>query len=197
MYTRKQVYVGTYNHNSFNSINSNSMKKLLNLAVLALLMATPVFFVSCGDDDDMLPEESEISKPTITTWTEPIHENGASIDDVKSFMASSKSRYALVKETTGMSSIQLTYATGYLTEGVIYSFSGTPGSLYSVIDTELMVNKDIIFKYLNDHYTVVPGSASNETLLMYNFTNSYRTIIITTKKVSETCFNINYTFVNK
>ncbi len=173
------------------------MKKLLNLAILTMLMATPVFFVSCGDDDDMLPEESEISKPTITSWTEPIHENGASVDDVKSFMASSLSRYALVNETTGMSSIQLTYATGYLTEGVIYSFSGTPGSLYSVIDTELMVNKDIIFKYLNDHYTVVPGSASNETLLMYNFTNSDRTIIITTKKVSETCFNINYTFVNK
>lgn len=191
------MYVGTYNHNSFNSINSNSMKKLFNLAILTILMATPVFFVSCGDDDDMLPEESEISKPTITTWTEPIHENGASIDDVKSFMASSMSRYALVNETTGMSSIQLTYATGYLTEGVIYSFSGTPGSLYSVIDTELMVNKDIIFKYLNDHNTVVPGSASNETLLMYNFTNSDRTIIITTKKVSETCFNINYTFVNK
>ena len=197
MYTSKHVYVGTNNHNSFNSINSNSMKELLNLAILTMLMATPVFFVSCGDDDDMLPEESEISKPTITSWTEPIHENGASIDDVKSFMASSLSRYALVNETTGMSSIQLTYATGYLTEGVIYSFSGTPGSLYSVIDTELMVNKDIIFKYLNDHYTVVPGSASNETLLMYNFTNSDRTIIITTKKVSETCFNINYTFVNK
>lgn len=173
------------------------MKKLLNLAILTMLMATPVFFVSCGDDDDMLPEESEISKPTITSWTEPIHENGASIDDVKSFMASSLSRYALVNETTGMSSIQLTYATGYLTEGVIYSFSGTPGSLYSVIDTELMVNKDIIFKYLNDHYTVVPGSASNETLLMYNFTNSDRTIIITTKKVSETCFNIDYSFISK
>ena len=197
MYTSKHVYVGTNNHNSFNSLNSNSIKKSLNLAILTMLMATPVFFVSCGDDDDMLPEESEISKPTITSWTEPIHENGASIDDVKSFMASSLSRYALVNETTGMSSIQLTYATGYLTEGVIYSFSGTPGSLYSVIDTELMVNKDIIFKYLNDHYTVVPGSASNETLLMYNFTNSDRTIIITTKKVSETCFNINYTFVNK
>ena len=197
MYTSKHVYVGTNNHNSFNSINSNSMKNLLNLAILTMLMATPVFFVSCGDDDDMLPEESEISKPTITSWTEPIHENGASIDDVKSYMASSMFRYALVNETAGISSLQLTYATGYLTEGVIYSFSGTPGSLYSVIDTELMVNKDIIFKYLNDHYTVVPGSASNETLLMYNFTNSDRTIIITTKKVSETCFNINYTFVSK
>ena len=173
------------------------MKNLLNLAILTMLMATPVFFVSCGDDDDMLPEESEISKPTITSWTEPIHENGASIDDVKSFMASSLSRYALVNETTGMSSIQLTYATGYLTEGVIYSFSGTPGSLYSVIDTELMVNKDIIFKYLYEHYTLIPGSTSNESMLQYRFTNSDRSIVISTMKVSETCFNIDYSFISK
>ena len=49
------------------------MKKLLSLAILALLMATPVFFVSCGNDDDMLPEESEMGTPTFTSWTEPFH----------------------------------------------------------------------------------------------------------------------------
>ena len=45
------------------------MKKLFSFAILAMLMATPLFLVSCGDDDDMLPEESETSKPTITSWT--------------------------------------------------------------------------------------------------------------------------------
>ena len=112
------------------------MKKLFSLAILAMLMATPLFLVSCGDDDDMMPEESETSKPTITSWTEPFHDNGGSVDAVKSYMAFSMPRYSLVNETMGMSSTQLTYATGSFTEGVIYSFSGTTGSLYSVIDTE-------------------------------------------------------------
>ena len=49
------------------------MKKLLSIAILAMMVATPVFFVSCGNDDDMLPEESEITKPTIASWTEPFH----------------------------------------------------------------------------------------------------------------------------
>ena len=98
------------------------MKKLFSLAILAMLMATPLFLVSCGDDDDMLPEESETSKPTITSWTEPFHDNGGSVNAVKSYMASSMPRYSLVNETMGMSSTQLTYATGSFTEGVIYSF---------------------------------------------------------------------------
>lgn len=173
------------------------MKKLFSIAILAMLMATPVFFVSCGGDDDLLPEESQISKPTITSWTEPFHENGASVDDVKSYMAISLTRYSLVNESSTASSIQLTYATGSYNEGIIYSFSGIIGGLYSVIDTELMVNKTIIFKYLNEHYTLVPGSASNESLLQYHYTNNDRTIIISTMKVSETCFNIDYTFVIK
>ena len=173
------------------------MKKLLSLAILAMLMATPLFLVSCGDDDDMLPEESETSKPTITLWTEPFHDNGGSVDAVKSYMDSSMPRYSLVNETTGMSSTQLTYATGSFTEGVIYSFSGTTGSLYSVIDTELTVNKTIIFKYLYEHYTLIPGSTSKESMLQYRFTNSDRSIVVSTMKVSETCFNIDYSFISK
>lgn len=173
------------------------MKHFFSLAILAVLMATPVFLVSCGNDDDMLPEESEIGKPTITSWTEPFHEKDGIADDVKSYMASSLARYSLTNESTSASSIQLTYATSYANEGVIYSFSLTTGKLYSVIDTELTVNKTIIFQYLNDHYTLIPGSGSNEAMLQYRFTNSDRSIVITTMKVSDTCFNIDYSFISK
>ena len=173
------------------------MKKLLSLAILALLMATPVFFVSCGNDDDMLPEESEITKPTIASWTEPFHDKSGTPDKVKSYMTSSMSRYSLVTENTGTSSTQLAYASGTLKEGVIYSFGRTTGTLYSVIDTELTVNKSVILKYLNEHYSPIPGSTSNEAMLRYRFTNSDRSIIISTMKVSDTCFNIDYSFVSK
>lgn len=173
------------------------MKKLLSLAISIAMMATPMFFVSCGNDDDMLPEESEITKPTITSWTEPFHDKSGTPDKVKSYMASSMSRYSLVTENTGTSSTQLAYASGSLAEGVIYSFGGTTGTLYSVIDTELTVNKSVIMKYLNEHYSPIPGSTSNESVLQYRFTNSDRSIVISTMKVSDTCFNIDYSFISK
>ena len=112
-------------------------------------------------------------------------------------MASLMSRYSLVTENTGTSSTQLAYASGTLKEGVIYSFGRTTGTLYSVIDTELTVNKGIILKYLNEHYTHIPGSASNECMLQHRFTNSDRSIVVSTIKISETCFNIDYSFISK
>ena len=93
-------------------------------------------------------------------------------------MASLMSRYSLVTENAGTSSTQLVYSSASLSEGVIYSFGGTTGTLYSVIDTELTLNKGIIFKYLNEHYTLIPGSASNESMLQYRFTNSDRSIVV-------------------
>lgn len=173
------------------------MKKLLSIAILAMMVATPVFFVSCGNDDDMLPEESEITKPTIASWTEPFHDKNGTPDKVKSYMASLMSRYSLVTENAGTSSTQLVYSSASLSEGVIYSFGGTTGTLYSVIDTELTLNKGIILKYLNEHYTLIPGSASNESMLQYRFTNSDSSIVVSTMKISETCFNIDCSFISK
>ena len=93
------------------------MKKLLSIAILAMMVATPVFFVSCGNDDDMLPEESEITKPTIASWTEPFHDKNGTPDKVKSYMASLMSRYSLVTENAGTSSTQLVYSSASLSEG--------------------------------------------------------------------------------
>jgi hypothetical protein len=82
-----------------------------------MMVATPVFFVSCGNDDDMLPEESEITKPTIASWTEPFHDKNGTPDKVKSYMASLMSRYSLVTENAGTSSTQLVYSSASLSEG--------------------------------------------------------------------------------
>lgn len=112
-------------------------------------------------------------------------------------MASLMSRYSLVTKNAGTSSTQLVYSSASLSEGGIYSFGGTTGTLYSVIDTELTLNKGIILKYLNEHYTLIPGSASNESMLQYRFTNSDRSIVVSTMKISETCFNIDYSFISK
>ena len=63
--------------------------------------------------------------------------------------------------------------------------------------TELTVNRNIILKYLNEHYSPIAGSTCNESILQYRFTNSDRSIVISTMKISDTCFNIDYSFISK
>lgn len=109
------------------------MKKYLSIAILLLMMASPVVFTSCGNDDPM--EEVENPETKLDVWTEPFHIMGANVDEVKSYMAQSMKRYRKLAETSG-DNIQLTYMTGQGSEGVLYSFSRLDGSLYSVIDTE-------------------------------------------------------------
>lgn len=62
------------------------MKKYLSIAILLMLMATPLVFTSCGGDD--LVEGIENQEPTAEIWIEPYHIKGASVEDVKSYMAS-------------------------------------------------------------------------------------------------------------
>ena len=58
------------------------MKKYLSIAILLMLMATPLVFTSCGGDD--LVEGIENQEPTTEIWIEPYHIKGASVEDVKS-----------------------------------------------------------------------------------------------------------------
>ena len=141
------------------------MKKYLSIAILLMMMASPVVFTSCGNDD---PTE-DIGNPEtkLDVWTEPFHIMGANVDEVKSYMAQSMKRYRQVAETSG-DNIQLTYMTGQGSEGVLYSFSRLDGSLYSVIDTEQSVNRGLVIDYLKKHYTLV---SADEASLQYCFTN--------------------------
>ena len=77
-------------------------------------------------------------------------------------------------------------------EGILYSFSRLDRSLYSVIDTERSVNRGLVIDYLKKHYTLV---SVDEASLQYCFTNPDKSMVITTMKISDSYFNVNYSLV--
>ena len=71
--------------------------------------------------------------------------------------------------------------------------NGNPDvSLYSVIDTEQSVNRGLVIDYLKKHYTLV---SADEASLQYCFTNQNKSMVITTMKISDSYFNVNYSLV--
>ena len=168
------------------------MNKYFSFAIVAFIMAVPLVLTSC-DKDDIL-DDAESLQPELKVWTEPYHVEGATIDEVKNYMDFSMKRYGLVSEAIISSSIQLTYKTGNGNEGILYSFYASDGALYSVIDTELIANSRLVIEYLEDHYSLI--APANEATLEYCFTNSNRSMVITTAKVSDTYFNVSYAYVN-
>ncbi len=169
-----------------------NMNKYFSFAIVAFIMAVPLVLTSC-DKDDIL-DDAESLQPELKVWTEPYHVEGATIDEVKNYMDFSMKRYGLVSEATIAGSIQLTYKTGNGNEGILYSFYASDGALYSVIDTELIANSRLVIEYLEDHYSLI--APANEATLEYCFTNSNRSMVITTAKVSDTYFNVSYAYVN-
>lgn len=168
------------------------MKKYFSFAIIAFLMAIPLVLTSCGKDNIL--DDVEELQPELKVWTEPYHVEGSTIDEVKNYMDFSMKRYGLVSEATIAGSIQLTYKTGNGNEGILYSFYASNGALYSVIDTELIVNSRLVIEYLKVHYSLI--APANEAALEYCFTNSDRSMVITTVRVSDTCFNVSYAYVN-
>ena len=165
------------------------MKKNLSIAIFLMMIASPVLFTSCGIDEPM--EEVENLETKMVLWTELFHIMGANVDEVKSYMAQSMKRYRQVAETSG-DNIQLTYMTGQGSEGGLYSFSRVVGPLCSVINTEQSVNRGLVIDYLKKHYTVV---SADEASLQYCFTTQDKSMMITTMKVSDSYFNVNYSLV--
>ena len=153
-----------------------NMNKYFSFAIVVFLMAVPLVLTSCGKDNILDDVES------------------STIDEVKNYMEFSMKRYGLVSEATIAGSIQLTYKTGNGNEGILYSFYASNGELYSVIDTELIANSRLVIDYLKEHYSLIVPA--NEATLEYSFTNSDRSMVITTTKVSDTYFNVNYAYVN-
>lgn len=164
------------------------MIKSYYLAIVALSMAGTVAFTSCSEDDPVVVGDTQ----TMTHWTEPYHVKNSSVAEVKAFMDSSMKSYRLVAETSTAESAQLAYSTNNPNVGVLYSFSNVTGQLYSVIDSELTVNSPVIIGYLQDHYHEV---SSDKSSLQYCFATPDKAMVITTVRVSESYFNINYTFV--
>lgn len=171
------------------------MKRLIPLAILSITMALPTFLTSCSSDDELLPDTPEVLKPTITNWIEPWHIQGSGIDEVKAYMSTSMYGYTLTNESSSTANYQLVYSGSYESTGVIYSFTKQEGGLYSVIDTELCVNKSVIIKYLKEHYSLVAGAGSDDKNIQYLFTTPDKSTVITTLKVSDECFNVSYSFV--
>ncbi|CDA75148.1 putative uncharacterized protein [Bacteroides sp. CAG:530] len=167
------------------------MKKFLSNAILLILMATPLAFTSCGDDDPT--EVIENPETKLDVWIEPYHVKGANADAAKSYMAQSMKRYWLQSETSTASCIQLTYVTGKGNEGILYSFSPQDGALYSIIDTEHATNSGLVIDYLKKHYKLV---IADETKSQYSFISQDKAVVINVVRVSESYFNVEYTFVN-
>lgn len=165
------------------------MKKYFSFAIITVMMVIPMFLSSCGEDD-LIPDDNQ--EQVMMEWTEPFHAKNSSIEEVKAFMASSMKSYRLVAETSTGENIQLSYSTSNPNVGVLYSFSKVTGQLYSVIDTELTANSSMIINFLRDHYDVV---SSNNASLQYCFATPDMSMVITTVKVADNYFNINYTFV--
>lgn len=165
------------------------MKKYFSLAIFTIMMAALTFLSSCGEDD-LIPDDNQ--EQIMREWTEPFHVKNSTVEEVKAFMASSMKGYRLVAETSTAESAQLAYTTNNPNVGVLYSFSNITGQLYSVVDTELAANSTVIINFLQDHYDVV---SSDKASLQYCFATSDKSMVITTVKVSDSCFNINYTFV--
>ena len=138
------------------------MKRLIPLAILSITMALPTFLTSCSSDDELLPDTPEVLKPTITNWIEPWHIQGSGIDEVKAYMSTSMYGYTLTNESSSTANYQLVYSGSYESTGVIYSFTKHEGGLYSVIDTELCVNKSVIIKYLKT--SLLSSSISKSTI---------------------------------
>lgn len=78
------------------------------------------------------------------------------------------------------------------TTRVIIQNGNPDGSLYSVIDTERSVNRGLVIDYLKKHYTLV---SADEASLQYCFTNPDKSMVITTMKISDSYFNVNYSLV--
>jgi len=170
------------------------MKKSISFAILMLMMAFSMCFTSCSGDDVI--ESIDPQTPTLTEWVEPYHVQGASVEDVKSFMSSSMKSYSLSRESTTESSSQLVYILGTSGEGIIYSFSST-GTLYSIVSTELCANKSVILEYLDSRYSLMPGSDSDDAKIQYLYMTSDRSMVISTLKLSDLHFSVSYTFVTR
>jgi len=173
------------------------MKKFIPIAISLFLMATPVFFTSCNDEDDLIIDKIGTSQSISSNWIEPYHVKGGSIDEVKHYMTSCMSRYHLISESVNSTNIQLAYSTDDGYEGILYSFDKNTELLYSVVDTELLANSSVVIGFLNANYSRIPLADDAEQQFLYTYTNCDKSVVITTQMVMDGYLNVQYAFVTK
>lgn len=166
-------------------------KQIITFVVFYILTTLLLALTSCGNDNDMI-DAIDQTQPSSQSWTEPYHIKGGSVTEVKSFMASQMKDYTL-SVITSENSIHLNYSRDKSVAGILYSFSTVDGALYSVIDTEPTNLLPEVLAYLDSHYNAIVTCTADE--YMYT-TEDYCSIIIVSK-VSDTHFNITYSFVSR
>ena len=163
------------------------MKKYLSIAILLMLMATPLVFTSCGGDD--LVDGIENQKPTAEIWIEPYHIKGASVEDVKSYMASRINHFTM-SEQVSAGCVQLVYSDKRTGAGIVYSFS-LDRALYSVIDTEPISKMDAILRSLQQSYELVSEQSG-----VYLFSTTDKSTAISIMPVNKDFVYVNYDFIS-
>ena len=164
------------------------MKKYLSIAILLMLMATPLVFTSCGGDD--LVEGIENQEPTTEIWIEPYHIKGASVEDVKSYMASRMSHFTMTVQVSA-GCVQLVYSDKRTGAGIVYSFS-LDRALYSVIDTEPISKMDTILRSLQQSYEIVSEQSG-----VYLFSTTDKSTAISIMPVNKDFVYVNYDFISR
>ena len=153
------------------------MKKYLSIAILLMLMATPLVFTSCGGDD--LVEGIENQEPTTEIWIEPYHIKGASVEDVKSYMASRMSHFTMTEQVSA-GCVQLVYSDKRTGAGIVY------------IDTEPISKMDTILRSLQQSYEIVSEQSG-----VYLFSTTDKSTAISIMPVNKDFVYVNYDFISR
>lgn len=168
------------------------MKNRFSFAILILMMALPFVMVSCSSDNDW-EEESVSTQPSTGKWIEPYHTMWSAVDVVKTYMSSNMKYCVLKKELATPSCFQLVYSSGDNQEGILYSFFQTTGKLFSVIDTEPIKSRTPILEELKNKYVLVQITDDDQ----YYFVAKDKSVIVNTEYVSDSKFNVCYSFVSE
>ena len=166
------------------------MKKYLSIAILLMLMATPLVFTSCGGED--LVEDIENQKPYPVVGVKGVlyHIKGASVEDVKSYMASRMNHFTM-SEQVSAGCVQLVYSDKRTGAGIVYSFS-LDRALYSVIDTEPISKMDAILRSLQQSYELVSEQSG-----VYLFSTTDKSTAISIMPVNKDFVYVNYDFISR
>lgn len=156
------------------------MNKTFLISIFLFTMASTTLLTSCSKNDTF--EEVTLNS---TTWREPYHTMGTSMEQVKLYMSSNRvdfTPYNSQEYTLG-------YYKGEDMCGILYCFSPVTDELYSVIDTEPRSLKAAVHKTLKENYTFVNDS---ETGNMYYF-NKDKSLVVMVNDCDDSYCNVVYT----
>lgn len=170
---------------SKNFLKPRNMNKTIFISIFSFMMATTALLTSCSKDEpfeDIIPDQS-------AKWVEPYHIMSSSMEQVKLFMANEMKDFTPRNSQTNT----LSYSKSNDICGILYCFSPVTGELYSVIDTELLSNKDSIHKTLKEHYASLDDPSTGITY----YYNSDKSLAIVVSDYDESYCNVTYAKVTQ